>query len=53
MQEPVTRCERCDKSSWCMKLKPCDDYAPALGSIFLAEVKILEDQNLEILNYSM
>ena len=47
MQEPISRCERCDKSSWCMKLKPCKDYAPALSSIYLAEIRILEQKDPE------
>lgn len=47
MQELITRCERCDKSSWCMKLKPCKDFSPALSSIFLAEIRILEQAEPE------
>jgi len=30
-----------------MKLKPCKDYAYEQGSIFLAEVKILDKKKIE------
>jgi hypothetical protein len=39
----LNRCEKCSKSIYCMKLKPCKDYTPAVSSNFNAEIEIYAD----------
>jgi hypothetical protein len=38
-----TECERCDRAIYCKKLRPCNDFAPAINSNFSAAVKLPEE----------
>jgi len=50
MKKPAIKCERCNKSTWCNKLRPCKDFAPEQSSNFSHEVNKLETSDIEFLN---
>lgn len=41
-RDTISICERCVSSMWCMKLKPCKEYAPDINSIFLCEIELIK-----------
>lgn len=54
IKNTVSKCEKCVSSMWCMRLKPCKEYAPDISSLFLSEMELIKASNhldLESANY--
>lgn len=38
LTKDIVKCERCDRAVWCMQLKSCEEFTPAISTNFYVEV---------------